>query len=113
MEKVIVIDGKEIKFKSNASTPLRYKAQFRKDFFAEIMKLNKLNTGRKKKDDLSILESMNFDVFYELAWIFAKTADKSIPPLLEWLDEFDEFPIMDIIPEIQDLIVHSIQGKKK
>ena len=33
MEKTLTIDGKEVRFKSTAATPLRYKAQFNKDYF--------------------------------------------------------------------------------
>ena len=40
MEKTITIDGKQVRFKSNGATPLRYKAQFGKDYFKEIMKLS-------------------------------------------------------------------------
>ncbi len=38
MEKTIQIDNKSISFKSTAATPLRFKAQFGKDYFAEIIK---------------------------------------------------------------------------
>jgi hypothetical protein len=43
----------------------------------------------------------------------AKTANPSIPDPITWLDQFDEFPLMEIIPELQDLIIASIQSKKK
>ena len=39
MEKIIEIDGKKIGFKTNGATPLRYKPQFGKDYFKEILKL--------------------------------------------------------------------------
>ena len=38
MEKTIEIDGKKVGFKTNGATPLRYKAQFGKDYFKEILK---------------------------------------------------------------------------
>ena len=43
MEKTIEIDNKKVSFKSTAATPLRYKAQFGKDFFVDIMKLSSLD----------------------------------------------------------------------
>ena len=43
MEKTILIDGKQVTFKSTAATPLRYKRQFGKDFFADIIKLSALD----------------------------------------------------------------------
>lgn len=113
MEKTIIIDNKEVKFKSTAATPLRYKAQFGKDYFAEIMKMEGLTSIKKGKTKAKDIESMDFEVFYNIIWVLAKTADKNIKEPIEWLDSFDEFPLMDIIPEIQDLIISSIQTKKK
>lgn len=108
MEKVINIDGKQIKFKSNAATPLRYKAQFNKDFFSEILKLE--NTGKNKKDNP--LE-IDMEVLYNISWILAKTADPSIPGPIEWLERFEVFPIGEVIPQLQELIISSLGTKKK
>ena len=113
MEKTIEIDGKQVTFKSTAATPLRYKAQFGKDFFAEIMKLGSLSKLNKNKIDYKIFENTDFEVFYNIIWTLAKTADKTIPEPITWLDSFDEFPLFEILPELQDLITASIQTKKK
>jgi len=113
MERTIEIDGKQVRFKSTAATPLRFKAQFKKDYFAEIIKLNKLSKFKEDKTNYEALESADFEVFYNIIWTLAKTADKSIPEPIAWLDEFEEFPLFEIIPQIQDLITASIQTKKK
>lgn len=113
MEKTIMIDGKNISFKSTAATPLRYKAQFRKDFFSDILKLSRLEGLNFEKIDTEKIEKLDFEVFYNIIWVLAKTADKSIPDPMSWLDGFDEFPLLEIIPELQDLILSSIQTKKK
>jgi len=111
MEKTIIIDGKKVIFKSNGATPLRYKAQFGKDYFQEILKLAPLQNIKKlsNKD----LESLDFEVFYNIAWIMAKTADPTIPEPMEWLEQFDEFPMAQIIPELQDMLLASFQSSKK
>lgn len=113
MEKTIVIDGKSVSFKSNAATPLRYKAQFRKDFFSEILKLSGLEGLNFEKIDIEKIDRLDFEVFYNIIWVLAKTADKTIPDPMSWLDGFEEFPLLEIIPELQDLILSSIQTKKK
>lgn len=113
MEKTIEIDGKQVSFKSTAATPLRYKAQFGRDYFSEILKMEGLTKLKNSKDTSKMLSRVDFDTFYNIIWVLAKTADKSIPEPLEWLDGFEEFPLFEIIPQIQDLIVMSIQGKKK
>jgi hypothetical protein len=43
----------------------------------------------------------------------AKTADSSIPEPIEWLEQFDEFPMIEIIPELQDMLLVSMQTSKK
>lgn len=113
MEKTITIDGKEVRFKSTAATPLRYKTQFGKDYLTEMLKLSSLSNLGKKNIETKDLEGLDFEVFYNIAWVMAKTANKDIPDPLTWLDGFDEFPMMDIIPELQDMMLSTIQSKKK
>ena len=118
MEKTIEIDGKEVRLKSTGAIPIRYKAQFGRDYFADLMKMYKLakiNTNKKELDDkdYEALTLVDFEVFYNLIWVMAKTADKSIPDPLTWLDGFEEFPIMEIIPQIQDLIEKNLKTTKK
>lgn len=113
MEKTIIVDGKQVHLKSTGATPIRYKAQFGKDFFSEIMKLNhltKIDTENLEASDLSMLE---MDIFYNFVYVLAKTADQSIPDPITWLDDFDSFPIIEVIPQIQDMLLSSMQSKKK
>lgn len=120
MEKTIIIDGKQVRLKSTAATILRYKAQFNKDYFSEMLKLSKLMTnkatdGKFDLNDISYddLDHLDFEPLYNFIWVLAKTADPSIPDPLTWLDEFDSMPIADIFPQIADLLQSSIQSKKK
>lgn len=114
MEKTIEIDGKQVHFKSTAATPLRYKMQFGKDFFAEIYKLEGMQKALKsKKSDSEKLATIDFELFYNIAWVLAKTADNKISEPLTWLDSFEVFPIGEIFPELNELIVSSMQSKKK
>lgn len=107
--KTIEIDGKQIEFKTTAATALRYKEQFGKDYLAEIYKLKGLQKALKsKKSDVEKLVNIDFELFYNVAWVFAKTADKTIPEPLEWLDGFNVFPMAEIIPQLQELIAASI-----
>ena len=56
---------------------------------------------------------LDFEIFYNIIWVLAKTADKKVPDPITWLDKFDEFPLLEILPELQDLILASIKTKKK
>lgn len=133
MEKTLTIDGKSVRLSSNASTPLRYKMQFKKDYFAELFKLAKVfnvqakSNEEKEQDqgqkslvemdlsqiDYDDLDHLDFEVLYNFVWILAKTANKDIPAPLEWLDEFEEFPIIEIFPEVTELLQSSLKTKKK
>lgn len=115
MEKILTIDGRQVKFKSTGAFLLRYKAQFGRDAIQDVLKLQAAID--RKTNELSNYDALDLEVFYNLAWTLAKTADPSIPPPLEWLDEFSEFPLMDIIPEIVDMIfsclTSTVESKKK
>lgn len=117
MEKIVTIDGKDVKLKSTAGTPRRFKAQFRRDYFAELIKLSKsfesLDTENPAEMSYEDINHLDLDVMYDIIWVLAKTADSSIPEPQAWLDSFDTFPLIDIINESQDLIMSSIQTTKK
>ena len=113
MEKTLYIDNKEIKFRSTAATPLRYKAQFGEDFFKSLLRLGSLRDLDSNNLETEKLEDLDLEVFYNIIWVLAKTADKTIPEPLTWFDEFEEFPLGYVMTELKDLILGSINSKKK
>ncbi|MGI6074733.1 MAG: hypothetical protein ACOYEA_08880 [Fermentimonas sp.] len=114
MEKILTIDGRQVKFKSTGAFLLRYKAQFGRDAIQDILRLQ---SAIDNKGQIKNIDTLDLEVFYNLIWTLAKTADPSIPPPLEWLDEFSEFPLMDILPEVMDMIFScmqsTVESKKK
>lgn len=116
MEKTIEISGKQVTFKSSGAIPKRYKMQFQRDFFKDLISLGVMSesTGKlTEKKQLELAGRIDFDIFFDIAWTLAKTADNSISDPLSWLDGFDQFPIIEIIPELQDMIAASISSSKK
>lgn len=113
MEKTIEIDGKQVKLKSHAAIPLMYKAQFGRDFFADVIKMNKLQGFDPKKGNYEVLADLDTSVFYNLIWTYAKAADSSVSEPIQWLSQFNEFPLEKVILEITDLLTHSFKTKKK
>lgn len=113
MEKTLTIDGRKVTFKSTGALPVRYKSQFGEDFFKDVM--TALNVSELFGKELTIeeIKSVDFDVFYRILWTMAKTADKDIPEPLDWLDEFDEFPLIEILPEVIDLLMANLYSTKK
>lgn len=108
MEKILNIDGRQVKFKSTGAYLLKYKAQFGRDALQDIFKLEGAIDKETKK--IVDIEALNLEVFYNLVWTLAKTADPTIPPPMEWLDGFSEFPLADIIPEVIDMITSCMQS---
>ncbi len=117
MEITLTIDGKEIPFKSNGAVAKRYMMQFQRDMLKDILSMG---VTEKKFDEMSenekvvwMRDNIDFNMFYDIAWVFAKTANNTIPDPLSWLESFDEFPILDIIEPLQGLLEKTIGSKKK
>lgn len=101
MEKTLVIDGKPVRFKATAATLIRYKSAIGREFLADCARLEQFVTiGEDGQTKIRNVEAMNLDVAYGIAWAMAKTADKEIPDMLTWLDEFDEFDVATVIREL-------------
>lgn len=105
MEKTLTIDGRQVRFKSTGAFLLRYKAQFGRDAIQDIYRLQ---GAVNEKGGIGDIEKLDLEIFYNLIWTLAKTADLTIPPPMEWLDTFGEFPLADIIPEVYDMMLSSL-----
>ncbi len=108
MEKILTIDGRQVKFKSTGAFLLRYKAQFGRDAIKDIYKM--VGAFDKETNEITDISVLDLEVFYNLVWTLAKTADPSLPPPMEWLDTFSEFPLVDIIPELIPLMFSSLKS---
>ena len=111
MEKIINIGGKDIKMKSTAGTMMRYRNNFNRDFLKDLMKLQtkfseKIEKGKE-------FEQIELEIFEKIAWCMAKTADNSIPDIEHWLDQFEAFDIMQVLPEIMNLIISNLDTANK
>lgn len=116
MEKVITIDGIDVPLKVTAGCLRLYKLQFGRDLIRDIFKLKKLEKyiegdSVDLPDDAIAL--IDFEVFSDLLWTFAKKADKSIKSPMEWEDGFSHIPFKTVFPEIIDLLTALLDGQKK
>lgn len=115
MEKTLNIDGRQVTFKSTGAFLLRYKMQFKREALQDIIKLqyaiNEVEDENGNKHyTISDINAFDLEVFYNLIWTLAKTADSTIPTPMEWLDSFNLFPLMDILPELMDMITSSMRS---
>ena len=106
MEKMVVIDGKEIRFRNSASMLTIYKAQTGRDLLSDFQKMQE--AARKSK-------SVDFDseTLCAIAWSMAKCADKTAPSLDEWLDQFEMMSLLKALPDIYDLMNGGLKIDRK
>jgi len=98
MDKVLTIDGKEVGFRVTASTPMRYRNQFGRDIYEDIINIR--NEYLKGEG----FSPKCLEAFEYLAYIMARQYDPEIPATPEdWLDTFELFSIWEVYPEIFDL----------
>lgn len=117
MEKTLNISGKEIKLKSTAGTMMRYRNNFNRDFLKDLINLQE--KLKERAENGTQFQAVDLDIFEKIAWCMAKTADDSIPQIENWLDQFETFDIMQVLPQIMELLVgnmeqvNNTQSKKK
>lgn len=109
MEQVIKIDGREVRFKSSAAFAKKYRAYFNRNVFSDFFMLSNALSGSGEEKQVNYNE-LDIDVFYDIAWVLAKNADPSIPPVVEWLDEFDEFPLTEVMPKLMEMVTRSMDS---
>ncbi|MBQ7758388.1 hypothetical protein [Anaerotignum sp.] len=137
MEKIVRVEEYEFPVRSSAATLLSYRRNFGRDGMKDLLALvkglgkkkitpvdeNDTETEEERKHEMMIAfadSSFEMDTLYRFIWTFAKSADKTIPPLEEWLDTFDvpalEF-VADVFPQVSDLLFSmaktNVKAKKK
>lgn len=125
MEKIVKVGEYEFPVRSNAATLLSYRRNFGRDGMKDLLALVK-GVGNKNANDAdSVVQafadgSFEIETLYRYIWTFAKSADKEIPPMEEWLEGFDipalEF-VSEVFPQISDLLFSmaktNVKSKKK
>lgn len=120
MRKTVNIDGREVKLVAHGATSILYKQEFGSDFFADLLKLVKSVTTDAEDEEVNLnelsyeqIEHIDFLSLYRIIYILAKSGNKDIPPMVDWLAEFDEFPVMDLFPIVEEVISGLLKRTKK
>lgn len=103
MDKIILIDGKEVKFRATARTPRLYRVLIGRDMIQDMNKLMKAYDRKKKNDD--DLDIIDLQIFEDVAYTMARHANPDMEEKTadEWLDKFDMFSIYEVLPHILEL----------
>ena len=112
-EKIVVIDGKEVKMRASALIPRLYRVRFGRDMVADMRQLKKAFDKSKylPKDateeeiqdaQLSVLD---LTLFENVAYMMVKHAGEDVPGTPEeWLDSIEGvLSIYEILPAILEL----------
>lgn len=102
MDRVLSIDGKDVKFRATARTPRLYRGIIGRDMIRDMSRLRE--SFKKTEDGESQLDAIDLEIFENIAYIMAKQADPDIPADPgEWLDGFNMFSIYQVLPELLKL----------
>ena len=115
LEKIIKVDGKDVKFRSSATVPRLYRIKFGRDIFKDLAKLEKAYKGKEEEGEELQIDAL--EIFENVAYVMAFHADPSIPGTIdEWLDQFEMFSIYEVLPEILKLwgtnLITDVEAKK-
>ena len=104
MDKIINIDGKEVKFRATARTPRLYRALTTRDLIRDIKTLTD-HYKDVKGDDMGELSIDDLTIFENFAYVMARqaTPDMEETTADDWLDTFNMFSVWEILPQILDL----------
>ena len=110
-DKIINIDGKDVRFRATGSTPRLYRTIIGKDIFSDMQKLSDVKEGEQMSP-----EAMT--VFENIAYIMARHGaiadgkEKEFPQKIdEWLDGFDLMGFYNILPQILELWAADVEQK--
>ena len=122
MDKTIIIDGRDVKFRATARTPRLYRMLTNRDMIKDMNILSKAFKETKQKKDnggFGELNTQHLMIFEDSAFVMAKHANPDMPEQTadEWLDTFNMFDIYEIFPQIFELwnlnTVQTAESKKK
>lgn len=132
IKEINISENEKIKLNASLGWVLRYRAQFGHDILPDLLPM--LESGlvlvggamdesgelewRKLLDFDTVSSAMisfagaEFTTTLNIIWAMAKNADESIPAPFEWANQFENFPLDKIIPEVLDAVISTVVSEK-
>ena len=139
MEKTINIGNKEVRLNNNVGWAIAYRDQFGHDIISTLTpmlaalldvtagilqeagidngsigvgNILEILDGDRLIDIIAHLSGVEFVDLIYITWAMAKAADDTIPEPRKWVQEFEDFPIDEIAPEVAKLAVKGLVSRK-
>lgn len=102
MEKIVNIDGREMRMRASARTPRLYRFLIGRDMIADMRKLQKAYAKTQEGENF---DALDLTIFENAAWIMLKQGGEDVgnsPD--EWLDTIDGvFDVYKVMPTLISL----------
>ena len=137
MEKIINIEGVDLKLNNQVAWTMEYEDQFGRDIVPVIMpmvsaiveglasvisesetkeisakQISEAFQGRSMEILLPMFQVEFVDIIINVTWALAKCADETIPEPKKWIRQFDSFPLDIIVPEVYQLVMQGFVSSK-
>lgn len=132
IKEINISENQKIKLNASLGWVLRYRAQFGHDILPDLLPM--LESGlvlvggamdesgelewRKLLELDTVSNAMisfagaEFTTALNIIWAMAKNADDSIPAPFEWANQFENFPLDQIVPEVLDAVINTVVSEK-
>lgn len=132
IKEINISENEKIKLNASLGWVLRYRAQFGHDILPDLLPM--LESGlvlvgsamdesgelewRKLLDFDTVSSAMisfagaEFTTALNIIWAMAKNADESIPAPFDWANQFENFPLDKIVPEVLDAVISTVVSEK-
>ena len=132
IKEINISENQKIKLNASLGWVLRYRAQFGHDILPDLLPM--LESGlvlvggaMEESGELEWRKLLEFDTVssamisfagaefttaLNIIWAMAKNADDSIPAPFEWANQFENFPLDKIVPEVLDAVINTVVSEK-
>lgn len=107
MQKTIKIDNVSFNLAATGSVICIYKQQFGVEYYDDFLRITAINTNASATDIEKA--ALSLEIGYRLIWSMAKAADPSISDPDVWIDEFEDFPLTELMPIAMELLGKSFE----
>lgn len=131
MEKIIKIADKEVKFRYTMSAFYIFKNQFGYDAMSQVVPtlgqimssidLSLFNNKKANNNDAIRMLGSTLEKTYgfemvdvlNIIWAFAKAGDETIGTPINFYNQFETFPVIDVLREMLPSLLEALGSKKK